>query len=81
MSDKISKALAQFSLQDKQLINQLLLLIKRNDLIGLDVSRLKGHKDIYRLRKGRIRIIYQAKNGQINILEIGRRSEKTYRNY
>lgn len=42
---------------------------------------LKGRKDIFRVRKGDVRIIYRIQKGEVFILAIERRSEKTYRGY
>ncbi len=81
MTDKISKELAKFSTKERQLVKEVLLQLKGKDLTGLQVTKLKGHQDIFRVRKGRIRIIYQQRRASINILAIERRSEKTYRNF
>lgn len=48
---------------------------------GLDIKKLTGYKDIYRVRFGKIRVIFRRHDSDINILEISRRSEKTYRDY
>ena len=47
--------------------------------VGLDLKKLKGRNDIYRIRKGKIRIIYRVDNKQIYLLAIERRSENTYK--
>lgn len=80
MTDKIAKELAKFSDRERQLVRTILLQIKRNDTKGLQINKLKGHQDIYRVRKGRLRIIYQQSK-TIQILAIERRSEKTYRDF
>jgi len=53
--------------------------IKKNDLKDLDIKKLKKKNNIFRARKGKIRIIYYKKNDRTNILTIERRSETTYR--
>lgn len=77
--DKIEKALKKLSGKERQKIRTILERLKLNDLSGLDIKKLKDHDDIYRVRSGDLRIIYCAKNDQINILAIERRSEKTYK--
>ena len=80
--DKIEKALQQLSTEERELAREVLDRISRNNFVGLDRKKLKGHEDIFRIRKGRIRIIYRINSQeQIFILAIQRRSEKTYRDF
>jgi mRNA-degrading endonuclease RelE of RelBE toxin-antitoxin system len=80
--DKITKALLKLSSKEKELIKTILLKIKSDSLAALDVKKLKGHSDIFRVRHGKIRLIFQRnKAGEINILAIERRSDNTYNNY
>lgn len=81
MTDKISKELAKLTAKERQLIREILLQLKTNNLLGLQISKLKGHNDIFRVRKGRLRIIYKQSDDTISILAIERRSEKTYSDY
>jgi mRNA-degrading endonuclease RelE of RelBE toxin-antitoxin system len=48
------------------------------DLDDLDVKKLKGLENMYRVRKGDIRIIFCIENTVANILSIGRRDDNTY---
>jgi len=78
--DKISKALEKLTTQEKQTVREILIKIKAKDCKSLNIKKLKGRDDIFRVRKGRVRILYQIdKSGEVNILAIERRSEKTYR--
>jgi len=79
--DKITKALGKLSAKERGQIKSLLTKVKAGKLDGLDLKRLKGYHDIFRVRKGDIRIIYRLSDGVTNILAIERRSEKTYRDY
>ena len=81
MVDKIQKFINRLSYREKELINHLLVEIKNNRLVGLDIKKLKGRDDIYRARKGRVRIIYRLQNGEADVLAVERRSETTYRNF
>jgi len=77
--DKISKALDKLSAKENRVIKNILLKIKNDFLAGLDLKKLKNKDDIFRVRKGKIRIIFKMKkNKQISILAIERRSDKTY---
>lgn len=79
--DRIEKALKKLHSWERESIQEILNKIKRGDVQGLDIKKLKGRKDIFRARKGGIRIIYRVKaKDEIFLLAIERRSEKTYRN-
>ena len=79
MVDKIQKALDKLSPKEKKIIDDLFGKIKNKQLANLDLKKLKGRDDIYRVRKGEMRIIYRLDtNGGIIILEIGRRNDSTY---
>lgn len=80
MVDKIKKILTQFSAKEKEWVKNLLLQIKNNKLDNLDFKKLKGRDDIYRVRKGKIRIIYRINKGEIYLLAVERRNEGTYKN-
>ena len=59
---------------------------ERDEISGsfqtLDVKKLKERNDIFRIRSGNTRIIYRAlPNGEIFVLSIERRSEKTYKKF
>lgn len=77
--DKISKALKKFSAKEKKRVKIILRKIKNSDFEGLIVKKLKMRQDIYRIRKGEIRIIYKVKNKKIILLTVERRSDNTYK--
>lgn len=79
--DKIQKALNRLSSREQEQVKEILDRLHSGETIGLDVQKLKGQKDIFRVRKGDLRIIYRQKQRNIFILAIERRSEKTYRYY
>lgn len=77
--DRISKALKKFSLKEKERVKEILKKIYSKKLDNLDIKKLKGRDDIFRVRKGKIRIIYRVTNSEIFILLIERKSDKTYK--
>lgn len=78
--DKISKALKKFSLKEQKNVKEILSKLENNSLDGFDIKKLKGRGDIFRIRKGKIRIIYKTnKGGDIFVLAIERRNDKTYK--
>jgi len=80
--DKILKALQKLLPKDRQVIKEILLLIKNNSLSGLDLKKLKNCDNIFRVRVGKMRIIFQKKdNDEYFILAVEKRSDKTYNKY
>ena len=67
--DKISKALKRFNTSERHLIAKILNLLEAGDG-NLDIKRLKKLNNIYRVRKGQIRIIYSLKDGKISLVEV-----------
>lgn len=49
------------------------------DWHSLDIKKLRGHENIFRVRKGNIRIIFVKDKKDISILTIERRRENTYK--
>ena len=82
MADKIQKLLAKLSKQELKIVEQLLESLISGNLTSLDIKQLKGHSNVFRARKARIRIIYTLDNkGTIKVLSIARRDEKTYKSF
>lgn len=80
--NKIAKALESLSSKEKKAIKNIFLKIKKNSLVGLDLKKLKSRDDIFRVRKGQLRIILKKKSdGRYFILSIERRFDRTYNNY
>ncbi len=80
MVDKIEEELKKLTEKEREVIKNILTKIQEESIKGLDVKKLKGRDDIFRVRKGNIRIIFRKDNEKILILSIERRSDKTYRN-
>lgn len=77
--DKITKALKKFSTEEKENVKAILIKIDRHDFNGLDIKKLKDRQDIYRIRKGKIRIIYRLNDdNRIIVLTLERRNDNTY---
>jgi len=77
--DKIDKALQKFSSKERKQIKQVLNRLYSKRFQGLDIKKLKAREDIFRVRKGDLRIIYRLENDDIFILAIDRRREDTYK--
>lgn len=75
--DKIDKFLRKISKKDREKINDLVFKIINRDFSGLDYKKLKGYSNIYRIRKGNIRIIFTINEDEIvNIISIDRKQEE-----
>lgn len=79
MADKIKKILAKLTVKEQEIVKLLILRVKLGDTDGLNISHLNGHTDLFRVKKGRIRIVYRMKSSKIIIVRIDRRNEKTYK--
>ncbi|MFH1089156.1 MAG: hypothetical protein V1716_01905 [Candidatus Uhrbacteria bacterium] len=81
MTDRIQKSINKLSAKEKKKIKMLLVLIKTESFTNLDLKKLKNRDDIFRIRKGDIRIIFQKNDEKITILAIERRSDTTYNEF
>ena len=79
--DRIGKALRKLSKSEQRALKAILREILAGNLTGLDVKKLKGHEEIYRVRKGSIRVIFRKSNGLFHILTIERRTDTTYNRF
>jgi len=77
--DKIQKILKKLTSQERNSVRLILEKIQKKDFSDLDIKKLKGRNDIFRVRKGSLRIIYCLEKKDIYILTIERRSENTYK--
>ena len=76
--DKINKALKKLSAKERKVIEIILQKIENGSFKELNIKALKGYNNIYRVRKGHVRIIFGRDGDKIIILAVERRSEKTY---
>jgi len=77
--DKIDKALRKLSSKEKEQIKNIIKALRLERFDNLDIKKLKGTEDIFRVRKGDLRVIYQVRDGQIFVLKLGYRKEDTYK--
>jgi mRNA-degrading endonuclease RelE of RelBE toxin-antitoxin system len=79
MTTKLDKAIARLQAKDKAVAQLLIMRIIMNDIIGLDIKQLSGHKDLFRVRKGRVRVVYRQENTRTIIVLVDLRNDKTYK--
>ena len=79
MVDRIRKILKQLSTKEHAQVTEIVRLIAVNTLEGLDIKKLQGVDDVYRVRKGNFRIIFQKTADDNNkLIAIERRTDTTY---
>lgn len=78
--DKIEKELSKLSSKEKENLKLILSKIKSGDFFGLDVKKLKGSNNLFRVRKGNMRIIYLKSEKNIILLKLEKRNDHTYKN-
>jgi len=77
--DRIDKALVKLSTKEKEWVKEILAQLSRKETDNLNIKKLKGREDIFRARKGDIRIIYRVEREKIFLQEIKRKNENTYK--
>lgn len=77
--DKIDKALSKLTFKEKERMKDIIKALQLGRFDNMDIKKLKGFKDIFRVRKGGLRIVYQLLGRRIIILKIDKRKEDTYK--
>lgn len=77
--DKITKFLKKLSKKDRDAIQHVLEQLYAENTKNLDIKKLKGEENLFRIRKGHARIIYTLVGSDINIVKIEFRREGTYK--
>jgi len=78
--DKIDKSLLKIPYKQRQAILKVTQQIANDDFAKLDLKKLKGSKEYFRVRVGNYRIILRLRSGQTPlIVNITKRNEKTYK--
>ena len=78
--DRIAKELGKLTVKEREKLKDILGRIQQGKFLGLDLKKLRGREDVFRVRKGSIWIIFRVLgNGDVFILAVERRAEKTYR--
>lgn len=75
--NKVEKLLRKLSDREMVIVKGLLSKIHSGNYRNLDIKKLKGNKNLFRVRKGNIRIIFSAED-EIRILSVSRRNDTTY---
>lgn len=79
--DKIQKLLNKINPKDANKIADVFERIKSGDIKKLDIKKLRGYPDIFRVRVGIYRVIYRVCDDNIRVIDLSKRDDNTYRNY
>ncbi len=74
---RIEKFLKKLSRKERAVVKSLLSEINSGNYGNLDLKKLKGEKNLLRVRKGDIRIIFSA-GDNIHIFSVSRKNDTTY---
>ena len=78
--DPISKELSRLTEKDRKRIKDALSAIDRREVSGLNLKKLKGYSDLFRVRVGPFRInLRRTPAGFFYVIDIMRRTTTTYR--
>lgn len=76
--EQIEKSLRRLSRQERVRVEKCIEQILTGALDHLDIKKLKGQRDFYRVRIGGIRIIFSQRVTETRIVAIERRGDTTY---
>ncbi|MDP2638883.1 MAG: hypothetical protein Q8P06_01800 [Candidatus Azambacteria bacterium] len=77
--DKIDKALDKLVSKERERMKNIIIALQSGCFDNLDIKKLKGFQDVFRVRKGGLRIVYRLFGKKIIILKIDKRKEDTYK--
>lgn len=75
----LKKLLSRFNKEERGIIEFLIEKIISLNWRNLDIKKLRGCQNVFRVRKGKIRIIFTRDKKEIFIITIERRREDTYK--
>ncbi|MCF7833746.1 MAG: type II toxin-antitoxin system RelE/ParE family toxin [Candidatus Pacebacteria bacterium] len=75
---KIDKFLQKIDKKNRNIIEQIVHLIIAGNLSMLDTKKLKGSNTMYRVRVGKVRIIFGKEGNQNIIYSISLKNDHTY---
>ena len=79
--NKIEKLLQRLDSRTRKRVEKVLAQLFSGNLQNLDIKKIKGSDNVFRVRVGDYRIIFTQLNQDIRLLDIAKRDEKTYKDY
>lgn len=76
---RVDKFLARLDAERREKVLAIVERLERGAFSGLDLRKLHGSDDVYRVRVGKVRIKFSMDASGVRILDISFRSENTYK--
>lgn len=76
--DRLKKSLLKLSAKERKVAEVIITRIVARDIQGLNIKKLKGFDNVFRVRKGELRVIYVIESGVAIIIDVTRRNDTTY---
>jgi len=77
--NRIDKFLSKLSSKDRMIALEYLDAIKNRDFENINLKKLKGFDNLYRIRKSKIRIIFYMNEKEIRLIKLDNRNDNTYK--
>lgn len=77
--DRVNKLIRKLSEKERTKVIQAIELILVGNIARLDVKKLKGEKNVFRIRVGDLRIIFTREKNSPRIISVDRRNDTMYR--
>jgi len=76
--NKIEKFLNKLVHEQRIIVLELMEKVRAGDLSNLDIKKLKGKENVFRARKGRVRVIFAKIGDTYGIIDADNRDDNTY---
>jgi len=77
--DKILKFLRKVDKKTRERVLLVIFKIEVSDFTGLDLKKLKGESNVYRVRVGDFRIMFVRGREKNEVIKIDKRGDRTYK--
>ena len=79
--ERVKKFLKKLSVTKQDEIDEILFKIELGETGHLDIKKLKGYKNLFRVRIGDVRIVFSQDKEKIKMLFIGTRGNSKYNQF
>ena len=83
MVDKAVKFFKRLNKKEAERVSEVLNSVRSNCLDDLDVKKMRGHSNLYRVRVGTIRVVFakQPVTNKHKVVFVGRRGSSEYKKF
>lgn len=78
MVDRVGKFIQRLRIKERQAVLGTLRRIRSGDFAGMDMRKLSGTEDCWRVRVGSFRIIFR-RGLPVDVISVDRRNDNTYK--